>query len=153
MPVTPDAAYRALKQINFSDSLIVRMLLRLRGFHNKTKENFIDRMFTVLSDRASEEVVWGLIAKPWTLTGERIPILASQFKNFSEQGYAKMAWNFTFTPHNEGTMVSTITRIKCTDNKSYAKFRLYWFFIKPFSSLLRHQMLRQIKAKAIKNIQ
>lgn len=143
IPVPPETAYQALKQINFTDSLIVRLLLWLRGLSKKTKDN--QKMFTLLSDKVSKEIVLGMIGKPWTPTGGRIPIFASEFQNFSQPGYAKMAWNFTFTPLNDGTLVSTITRIKCMDNKSRVKFRIYWFFIKPFSGLLRRQMLKLIK--------
>ena len=145
--VSPEEAYRALKGINFSDSRLLRILIRLRGIRPKTQEH---QMFTVLSDREPDEIVLGLIAKPWTLSVGTVSIPASEFTNFSTPGFAKIAWNFTFSPLNNGTLASTITRIKCMDITSRTKFRLYWFVIKPFSGLMRIKMLRMIKAKSIK---
>ncbi len=64
----------------------------------------------------------------------------------------KMMWNFYFKEVAENkTLVSTETRVSCLTKKSKMLFSLYWFFIKPFSGIIRMEMLRLIKQKAESN--
>ena len=141
IPVEAAKAYQILKSTKFSDIFWVRLLLKMRGI--STQRTFED-LFTVLADNENREVVWGLIGKPWTLSGSLIKFPPGQFLTFDERGFAKVAWNFLFTEKPEGTLVSTETRIFCTDPLSCKKFRMYWAFIRPFSGFLRKQMLNQI---------
>jgi len=77
------------------------------------------------------------------------------FKEFvieASQPGLKMYWNFYFKEIGENiTMVSTETRILCLTKKSKILFSLYWFFIKPFSGLIRIEMLRLLRKKVENN--
>jgi len=77
------------------------------------------------------------------------------FKEFvidASQPGLKMYWNFYFKEIGENiTMVSTETRILCVTKKSKLLFSLYWFFVKPFSGLIRIEMLRLLKKKVENN--
>ncbi len=77
------------------------------------------------------------------------------FKEFvieASQPGLKMFWNFYFKEIGENiTIVSTETRILCVTKKSKLLFSLYWFFVKPFSGLIRIEMLRLLKKKVENN--
>jgi hypothetical protein len=55
-----------------------------------------------------------------------------------------MALNITY----DGAMLSTETRVLCTDSRSRALFRLYWLVVGPFSRLVRDDWLRAIARRA-----
>ena len=78
-----------------------------------------------------------------------------QYKEFvidASQQNIKIFWNFYFKQIEESkTVVSTETRILCLTKKSKFWFSLYWFFVKPFSGIIRLEMLRLIKKKAENN--
>lgn len=56
-----------------------------------------------------------------------------------------MAWNFSFKPIGNETLVSTETRILCLDEASKKKFKRYWFFIKPFSGFIQKEILKLLE--------
>ena len=64
----------------------------------------------------------------------------------------RIIWNFHFqeTEKNK-TQVSTETRILCLNKTSKFIFSIYWFFVKPFSGIIRREMLRLIKKKVENN--
>ena len=48
----------------------------------------------------------------------------------------------------EGSLVATETRVRCTDAASLRSFRRYWRVIRPFSGLVRREALRAIRRTA-----
>lgn len=121
--------FTVAKNVNIGESTLTRLLMKLRGLPAKDLklQNFIRNIgFTYLEENPYHEFV----------------IDASQ-KNI------KIFWNFSFeiiTEHE--TLVSTETRILCLTKKSKSAFSLYWFFVKPFSSLIRKEILRLIRLHA-----
>ena len=60
--------------------------------------------------------------------------------------WIKVVWNFHFEKVEEKkTKVSTETRVLCVAKITKFTFGLYWLIIKPFSGLIRIQMLKIIK--------
>jgi hypothetical protein len=120
------------KNLDMGKSFTTRVLMKLRGLPTKdlNLQRFINNIcFKYLEDDPYKEFI----------------IDASQ------RGI-KIIWNFYFKEiHENKTMVSTETRILCLTNKSKLLFSMYWFFIKPFSGLIRLEMLRLIKKKAENN--
>lgn len=102
-------------------------------------------MFLPLGERPPHSVIYGLIAKPWTPTGHIQSVAIEDFAGFKKPGYAKIVWGFSFEPHPQGTLVTTETLITCTDKKSRKKFRLYWFFVRPFSGWMRTEILKLLE--------
>jgi hypothetical protein len=144
---SPQKAYETLITLNFSESIFIRCLFWLRGLNSRNLQHLRER-FTLLYNEPSKEIILGLIARPWKLSGGRLHLSKEDFQSFSEPDYAKIVWNFTFEHQNENeTLVSTETRILCTDIKSRKKFRKYWFFIRPFSGLIRIEILRILRKK------
>jgi hypothetical protein len=102
-----------------------------------------------LCDETPREIVVGLIGRFWTPRGESRGFEPREFPLFEEPGYAKAAWNFFVRPSGEGRVtVSTETRVRCLDEASRRKFRLYWSVVGPFSGVIRGEMLREIRRRA-----
>jgi len=117
------------KDLDFTPSLITRILLKLRGLptNDLSLQGFIKNVcFIYLEEDPYSEFI----------------IDASQKK-------VSIFWNFYFEPlPDDRTRISTETRILCLTKKSKIFFSLYWFFVKPFSGLIRKEMLQLIKKKA-----
>jgi hypothetical protein len=142
--------YRVANEIDFSVSPVIRFLFRLRGLSTEkvTLQSLKQSRFEVLGETPGRELLLGLVGKFWKPTGEMQPIDADSFKRFSSAGYAKAVWNFAIVPANDRTRLTTETRVKCTDRFSRVKFGLYWLLVRPFSGLIRMEMLRLIKNRA-----
>lgn len=143
IPCTPFQAYNALLNTDFSKTYSLRFLFALRGLKSSKFKNLRNN-FAILSNEPPRQIILGLVARPWKWKGDILPISPYYFTVFNESDYAKMVWVFTFDWDGEKTIASTETRIYCTDKKSKRKFGFYWFFIKPFSGLIRREILRLI---------
>ncbi len=121
----------AARNLNMGKSFLAKTLMKLRGLPTQdlTLQAFVKNIcFTYLEETPYTEFV----------------IDASQKKT-------KIMWNFYFKESaGNKTMVSTETRILCLTKKSKSLFSAYWFVIKPFSGLIRLEMLRLIKKNAEK---
>lgn len=124
--------FLAAKNLDMSKSFITTALMKLRGLPTKdlSLQGFIKNIcFQYLEEESFIEFV----------------IDASQRNT-------KIIWNFYFKEINENkTLVSTETRILCLTKRSKFLFSLYWFFVKPFSGIIRIEMLRLIKKKVENN--
>lgn len=147
VPASPEKVYEAYKQVDFSDSQVVDILMRIRGLKGKGSKNFIHDHFRVYYDDR-KEVVLGIVAQPWKYRGNLRSMSLPDFIAFEEAGWAKILWNFTFEEKEGGTLLGTETRILCTDPTSLWKFRIYWSVVAPLSGWTRHAMLKLIKQKA-----
>lgn len=142
--------YSAANEVDFSESFVIRWLMRLRGMSvgNLTLRNLGGYKFEMLGEVLNKEMVIGLIGRFWTLRGGLQTINAESFKEFDKPGYAKAVWNFSLDEDGDNTRLITETRIKCLDDNSRRSFGFYWMFIQPFSGLIRMEMLRAIKRRA-----
>ena len=135
--------YRAVHEVDFSDSRIVKTLMTLRGLPSKkmTLEAMVNGgKFFELGENKPEEYVFGFV-DPSEFTWEE----SSENPNAG----IRVACNFLCEPDgNGGTYLSTETRIQCMNKKAESIFRLYWFFVGPFSAWMRMCMLKGIKKKA-----
>lgn len=152
---TPRHIYDAVRHADFSGSLLTRILFSLRSVDltfskkhrlNSSIDGLLRNGFILLEENSPHEIVLGLVGKFWTVSGCIQRIDSAEFIPFAHAGFAKVAWNFLITLQADGTTIlSTETRIRCTDAVSRKKFFRYWFFIGPFSGLIRREMLRTIK--------
>ena len=151
--------YHALWTANLGGSLIIKLLLGLRslpgfvarGFRELprnqevTLQNLIDSGFGVLRNEP-EEIVLGVTGRFWRPVGNLSPFRREDFDGPVPPGVARGVWNFSVTEQSKGrTVLATETRVICGDPASRRKFRLYWFFVRPFSGLIRRIMLRAVK--------
>lgn len=146
----PEEIYRAAYEIDFTESFAIRWLLRLRGM---STENFslksLERsIFKKLDEEPGGELVLGLIGQFWTILGGLQTIRsATEFCEFEKPGYAKAVWNFSVSEEGSQSQLATETRIRCLDNVSRRSFGRYWTLVRPFSGLIRMEMLRAIKRR------
>lgn len=123
--------FNAAKNLDMSRSFITKSLMKLRGLPTKdlTLQGFIKNIcFTYLEERPYQEFV----------------IDASRRS-------LKIIWNFKFEQLDNKTLVSTETRILCLTKRSKILFSLYWFFVRPFSGIIRIEMLKLIRRSAENN--
>ena len=149
-----ERVFEAVSTAELTDSWLIRGLFALRGlgWSNRSKKLTLREMtksgFAILGEKPNEEILLGLAGKFWTPTGKLQKVDAGNFKQFSEKGFAKAVWNFSLDEIKGETLLKTETRIRCLDEDSRQSFALYWTVIKPFSGLIRQEMLRIIKDKA-----
>lgn len=145
-----ERVFTAANEVDFSDSFIVRWLLRLRGMSGEavSLRNLEYFRFKILGQIVNKEVLIGLAGKFWTPWGDMQRVDASNFREFETPGYAKAVWNFSLHGTSDKTDLTTETRIRCLDHDSRSKFGFYWTFIQPFSGLIRMEMLKAIKHEA-----
>ncbi len=156
--------YEAVTSLNLSRSRIVRTLLAVRGMPallrrtNKSAkepdfnlEGLLQSGFVLLGKAPQKELLLGLVGKFWKPTGTIQKIKADDFQAFNEKGLAKAVWNFAMDEKSPDKIrVSTETRVLCLDDASRWRFRFYWTFIRPFSGLIRMEVLRAIRNEAEK---
>jgi len=148
-----ERTYAALKRANFSDLAIVRRLMRLRGY--RVGRNSIPESgarcggtgaFLELAAVPPSEVVLGITGRFWRPDGGIVRGLTpTEFADFHREGHAKAVWNFSLTPADGGTRLSTETRVQTFGRSATLKFRAYWLFVGPFSGLIRKAMLSEAK--------
>ena len=152
--ITIDASvsqiFPCIEHLDFSHSKIIRLLFAIRGLPpsmlNLTGLEY--HRFYVLESRQNDEIIIALIGQFWKPDGNLQLFKPDEFIPFAEPGFAKSTWSFkleALTP--QSTHLETVTRIYCTDEPSRKKFSRYWFFIKPFSGLVRMEILRALKRK------
>ncbi|NUM79382.1 hypothetical protein HUU42_01150 [bacterium] len=150
-----DAVYRSLHEFDSSQLVIGRVLMFIRSFgwakSNAIAKGFTGIGFIPLAD-TPEEIVLGLVGQFWKPTGNISKIDPADFHSFDKPGYAKAVWNFRITVKDKNAVVlSTETRVKCLDKNSLRKFRFYWLIVRPFSGLIRIEILRKIKKQVEAN--
>lgn len=152
-----EKVYDALRTADLS-SPIIRLLLRLRGLtaifrtgsHNRNLNLNLEAImkggFVLLGENPPNEIALGLIGRFWTLSGDRRRVTADEFAAFDSPGYAKAVWNFSLVEESaEVTRLATETRVRCLDDASRRRFRVYWTLIAPFSGLIRREALLMIR--------
>lgn len=142
--------FPCIEHLDFSHSRIIRLLFAIRGLPPSMMNltGLESHRFYVLERKQNDEIIIALIGQFWKPSGNLQVFKPNEFIPFAEPGFAKSTWNFkleAITP--QSTRLETVTRIYCTDEPSRKKFSRYWFFIKPFSGLIRKEMLRALKRK------
>jgi len=138
----PEEAFQAIMNLDLGRSRIIRILFAARGLSGKksmTLEGLTAVGFVVLGDDPPTELVLGLVGKFWRMRGGLRKVGAEDFVSFVDPGLVKAARNFRVEQADGGSSVSTETRVLATDASAQRSFRLYWFFVGPFSALIRRQ--------------
>jgi len=147
-------AYAAVLRCDLGSSWISRGLIALRGLRRPGSgvpvlEHLLKEGFVRLLDDPPREIVMGLVGQFWGPGGDVRRIEPSAFASFSQPGVAKAAWNFSVARSSGGLVrVATETRVLCGDAAAKRKFILYWTVIRPFSGLIRREMLKEIQQRA-----
>lgn len=142
--------YPQVRHLNFNSSRIIRFLFILRGINLKdfSFDYMIDRgSFFTLDEKINQEWVIGLVTKRFLLPTRLKP--KEDFKEWKPKQGVKIVWNFKLQEiENQKVDVKTETRVLCMSKKTLFWFSIYWMIIRPFSGLIRREMLRIIKQKS-----
>jgi hypothetical protein len=156
---SPERVIAAAREMRGSDIplMVVLMAIRslpalLRGrrlsYSRPVVGEFRRAGFIMLADR-SDEVVLGAVGRFWEPSGGLRRVEPAEFKALAEPGWAKAAFNLHAAPTRGGaTVLSTETRVLCTDAASRRRFRLYWRVIHLGSAAIRVAWLRAIRRRA-----
>jgi len=140
-------SYNATKELDLSDSKIITLLFKLRGLplgKRKLAAVTKDMRFTLLEENPYSEFLYAF----WYTTKTEWIDDKKEFEKNNLKYNAKVGWSFRFNEKPDGTTeIITETRVLCLNRKTRYLFSVYWFFVKPFSGLIRLEMLRLIKAK------
>lgn len=142
----------AVNDLTWDEVPVFRMLLAARMLGKNPKDgtgtiigDFLGGAYEELS-HSSTELMVGAIMKTLGGKGEP-PVVAAaggSFREFEEPGYAKIAFNFRHSPG----VLTTETRVRCTDFPARAAFAVYWAAIRLPSSLVRRDWLAAIRRRA-----
>lgn len=155
----PERAIAAGRELRGADSALFMVLMGLRGlptllrgrrisYSRPLVAEFERAGFFALAERR-DELVLGVVGRFWRPTGGMRRMDAAEFEAFAEPGWAKAALNFRAVPADGGaTMLTTETRVLCTDPVSRRHFRRYWRIVHPGSAAIRMSWLRAIRRRA-----
>ena len=146
----PERIYHATRNLDFRSSRVVRLLFRLRGMPAEAAslDGLVRLGFIPLADAPPTEMVFGVAGRFWDVRSRPARLSAAGFQAFDKPGTARAAFNFEAKAWGGGSLLSTETRIACADRAARRRFGVYWFFIRPFSGLIRRIWLRQIARAA-----
>ncbi len=114
-----------------------------------TLDGMLSEGFSLLEERPGEELLLGTVGRFWHARGELCATSPVQFRAPAPAGTAKAAWNFEVGIRADGaTELRTETRVLCADVATRRRFRAYWMLIKPFSGLIRQEMLAAVRSAA-----
>ena len=163
VPAPADIAYAAVKQVTAQEVRLLMPLEFLRGlprlltghqpFRPNTSAPLLEAFTTgvvPLGERPGTEIVAGAVGRFWRPVSNAPAVVGTreEFLAFAEPGYAKAAVAFTVSPEQDGSRVTTETRVAGTSRDATRVFRRYWFLIRPASGLIRRSWLAAIRRRA-----
>jgi hypothetical protein len=149
----PERVWAALQATLWSDLVLTRPFLVLRGTAAGIGRRLVDDgpMLMVRSDEPCY-VAGGRVGKPWQPRPELGPAIASldDLSAFDEPGWLKMGLDFRLHAlPGDRTRLDTSTLCEPTDAEARRRFARYWRVIRPFSGLIRRDMLRAVAHRAV----
>lgn len=140
--------YQKMLECDFSNSSLTKFLFRLRGLPKKVYsiEHLSNMGFIKLEEEPGKEILFGMITDNPTFSTCQSNISPSEFIHKSDATIIKAVINFKVESQDISQhILSTETRVWCGSKQMKSRFKWYWFFIKPFSKLIRKSLLRQMK--------
>ena len=144
--------YEKMLHCDVSKSFLTRLLFRLRGIpkHLYTIEHLTKMGFIKMDEESGTEIIYGIVTNSPTFTSCQSNLSPASFIQNTNTDLIKAVINFHIQETSSLThVISTETRVWCGSNAMKSKFRLYWFFVKPFSQLIRRSMLTQMKRQIL----
>jgi hypothetical protein len=160
---SPARTYAAIENADFSANPVVLFLLAIRALPARilgsrsaqtlarplTLRNSERFGFFIAAENPPAEIVIALQGKFWTVRGGTECATRAALDLPIAPGVARAVWNFTVAPADDGrSVVATETRVLCADAHARRRFRIYWFFVRPGSGIIRRMMLRTIRKLA-----
>jgi CTP:molybdopterin cytidylyltransferase MocA len=146
--------YRAVLETDLAGSLVARVLMAIRSLGRQAASSFrfgqlpARGAFFALANDPPREVVAGVVGRFWAIDGTVADADRSSFEAPLPPGMAKAAWSFRVDDHAGGALLTTETRVFCSDDDARRHFLRYWTLVGPFSGIIRREALRLIRAQA-----
>jgi hypothetical protein len=146
----PERIFKILQQ-GIPTGTLTRFLMMLRRLPRivRREECAGEYSFYKLKQSQHKEIVIGIVGQFWKPAANTIEINSlDEFLAFRRDGFSKAALNLRITPQSGGLcLLSTETRV-LSYGGAKTKFGSYWKLIKPFSAMIRREVLRKIKKKS-----
>lgn len=97
-----------------------------------------------VASRPPNTMTSAVVARPWKPVPQMGPVMAdlAALRAFDEAGWLKFGMEWTLSPVAGGrTLVETTTLCEATDEVARRRFARYWAVIRPFSGLIRRDLL------------
>jgi len=143
-----DNVYQQVLNCDLSQSWVIKLLFRIRGIPAgfSSIEDILRMGFIKLDEVPGEEIIFGMITNSPVFNGCRTITSGSEFISRGEPDILKAVINFRVTEDLLSQFtISTETRVWCGSAGIKKRFRLYWLFVKPFSQIVRKEILKQVK--------
>ncbi|MGV3685072.1 MAG: hypothetical protein ACO1NS_05560 [Daejeonella sp.] len=143
-----DGIYQRMLQCDFRNSHLINLLFRLRGIPKGvySLEHLTRMGFIKLDEDPGKEILFGMVTDHPMFNNCRSNVSSNEFIQKADNTIIKAVINFKLQDTNNlQHIISTETRVWCGSEALKLKFKYYWFFIKPFSQLIRKSMLKQMK--------
>jgi hypothetical protein len=146
--------YRAVLETDLGGSLVSRLLMAIRSLGRQASTSFKFGQlparggFFALANDPPREVVAGVLGRFWAIDGTVADADRSTFEAPLPPGMAKAAWSFRVDDRASGALLTTETRVLCSDDNARRHFLRYWTLVGPFSGIIRREALRLIRAHA-----
>jgi proline iminopeptidase len=150
---SPSETFNKFCDFDMSRIPWIRNLFRMRTLFDRKKESFVRLTLRdaykeggfILLEESQNEIVVGAIGKFWRPSIAFKKIEPSEYANFHNPGYAKVAWSFRCEPRfGGGTLATFELRVGANDSLSAGKMKAYYSFIGPFSRKIRKTVTRTI---------
>ncbi|HJZ13418.1 MAG TPA: hypothetical protein VJ521_14775 [Acidobacteriota bacterium] len=147
-----DARVYKVLQRGIPTGAFTRLLMTLRRlprFFQRGECSPVEQPFYRLKQLENRELVVGIIGQFWRPVATVVPINSlDEFLEFHKEGYCKAALNLRIVPSSSGEcVITTETRI-LSFGRAKKNFAGYWQLIRPFSGIIRLEILRKIKREA-----
>jgi hypothetical protein len=125
---------------------LIRTLFWIRGIHVTVSIKDLPASgFVLLEEIKGVEIAYGIVSASPYFGACLEKFSPADFRDKFQDGYLRGLIVFGISGKGAEKKLFTETRVHCGSEKIYNRFRVYWFFIKPFSSLIRRIMLKQIR--------
>ena len=105
--------------------------------------------WVLLGEDAPNEIAFGVIGRFWAGETAWRQIDASEFRDFAEPGYARIACGFSFRPYGEArTLVTYESRTQAVDPQARRGFLRYWRLVSPGAGLIMRAQLAEVAKNA-----
>lgn len=148
---SPDQVWAALSAVQWGDLRLTAPLMALRGLgqiQGLREQRLLDQgPVTLLHTDPPHYAAAGEVGRPWQLRPEpgRTPTSLEGLSAFGEPGWLKYGMDFVLeAAGSDRTRLTTTTLCEPTDESAARRFRPYWMLIRPFSGLIRREMLHAI---------
>ena len=145
--------YDKMLSCDMSQSFLIKLLFTLRGMpgHLYSIDHLTSVGFIKLDEQPGKEIVYGIVTTSPTFNSCESNLTPASFSQNTNPAIIKGVINFQLLKERDSThIISTETRVWCGSRKMRKRFSLYWFFVKPFSQLIRRSMLKQMKHQILK---